>query len=447
MKGKAKKPPGTGRFLKQHYKRQAAGQSLKQALLYLLFGILWILFSDTLMAKIATGESNMMLISNIKGIIYVFLTAAVFFILMYGAVKKILKSNETVVDMAYTDGLTGLRNRKYIETILPEIDKDENLPLSVIIGDFNGLKLVNEAFGHSLGNELLQLSAAAMTRVCRAQDIVSKWGSDEFLILLPCTGENEARDMVGRLKAECAQQSSGAIHVDITFGWCTKLKTTDNLADVIGEAENVMFDYKTVDSKSMHNKTISVIMSTLHEKSPREAAHSKRVGELCRQLSKSAGFPAIETDRMTTIGFLHDIGKIAVHDAILNKSDTLTEDELLLIRQHTEIGYRILLSYYGITDITEAVLSHHERWDGSGYPKGLHGEEIPRIARIVAIADSFDAMTSDRPYRKKMPPEAAAAEIQKNAGLQFDPELARIFIEKVVGISPEHESITEKTDA
>jgi HD-GYP domain-containing protein (c-di-GMP phosphodiesterase class II) len=138
---------------------------------------------------------------------------------------------------------------------------------------------------------------------------------------------------------------------------------------------------------------------------------------------------------MSTIGYLHDIGKIAIGDNILNKEEKLTDEEYAAIRQHPEIGYRILLSAYGVSDITQGVLSHHERWDGTGYPKGLTGTNIPLISRIITIADSFDAMTSERPYKKKMSAAEAAEEIKKYAGKQFDPELAQIFLEKVLGAS------------
>jgi diguanylate cyclase (GGDEF)-like protein len=422
------------RLLQHGYQKRAAGQSLRRALVYLTFGCLWIFGSDKLMTYVASGRQDMVLISNIKGFLFVFATAALFFVLMYSALKRILKSHEDMTRMAFTDELTGLNNRKYIEKILPDIDDPSYLPLSVIVGDFNGLKLVNDAFGYVFGNELLKLSATAIKNVCRSQDIISRWGSDEFLVLLPHTDKRETQELVGRLKNECARFEHGGISADITFGWATKVHASENLLDLIGQAENVMYDYKAVDSKSMRSKTITVIMSTLHEKNPREAAHSKRVGELCRQLSTAAGFPAVDTNMMNMIGHLHDIGKIAIPDEILNKSGALTDDELSLIRQHPEIGYRILQSSYGNSDITEAILCHHERWDGAGYPKGLKDEEIPRIARVIAIADSFDAMTSDRPYRGKMSTEAALKEIKKNAGLQFDPELADIFVKRVVNM-------------
>jgi diguanylate cyclase (GGDEF)-like protein len=417
------------------FSMSAAGRSVRQALIYFILGCLWIFVSDKLMGSIAVEPERMLLVSTLKGVGFVLVTAVIFFLLMYSAMKKILNSNRDIAYLAYFDELTGLRNRKYIEQALHGIDRKENLPLSVIIGDFNGLKLVNDAFGHTFGNTLLKLSADAIRGVCREGDVISRWGSDEFLILLPATDGKAAAELAKRMKDACSVCEHQSVKVDMTFGWCTEEKESGKAYDVINEAENMMHEYKIVDSKSMHSHTIKTIMNTLHEKNPREAAHSNRVGHLCRLLSEAAGMNNIDSGMLSMIGYLHDIGKIAIGDDILNKEEKLTDAEFASIRQHPEIGYRILLSAYGVSDITQGVLSHHERWDGRGYPKGLKGEEIPLISRIITIADSFDAMTSERPYKRKMSAAEAIEEIKKHAGKQFDPDLARVFIEKVIPIN------------
>jgi len=143
------------------------------------------------------------------------------------------------------------------------------------------------------------------------------------------------------------------------------------------------------------------------------------------------------------VGLLHDIGKIAIDDSILNKPGKLTEQEWEEIKRHPDIGYRILSTSYDFLELADCILAHHEKWAGTGYPKGLKGEDIPRIARIIAIADSYDAMTSERPYRKAMSEEEACIEIRKNSGTQFDPKIARIFIEKVLGMGW-HYSVCEQ---
>lgn len=182
----------------------------------------------------------------------------------------------------------------------------------------------------------------------------------------------------------------------------------------------------------MGSKTIKVIISTLYEKNKREEQHSRRVSELCAAIGTAMDISAEEIAELRTGGLLHDIGKIALDETILNKPGKLDEAEWFEIKRHSETGYRILSSVNEFSQLADYILTHHERWDGNGYPNGLKGAEIPMQARIMALADAYDAMTSDRPYRQTLSEDMAIAEIKKNAGEQFDPVIARIFLEKVL---------------
>jgi diguanylate cyclase (GGDEF)-like protein/putative nucleotidyltransferase with HDIG domain len=338
--------------------------------------------------------------------------------------------------ITYHDSLTGLYNRRFFEEELKRLDVPRNLPLSVIMGDVNGLKLVNDAFGHQKGDELLRKAAAAIVCACRKDDIVARWGGDEFVVLLPKTSSVEAEDIVNRMRASNAGEHVNAVKVSLSYGWETKLVPEEGIPQLLKRAEDYMYKHKIIENEGLRSNAINTIISTLHEKNPREEQHSKRVSEICLQLATEIGLSASETGRIRLVGLLHDIGKIAIDEGILNKPGQLTASEWADMRRHPDIGYRILSTSSEMQEFAEIILAHHERWDGKGYPKGLRGEQIPVLARIIALADSFDAMTSERPYRRPMSTEAALLEIEHGAGTQFDPLLATRFKELMAHAAP-----------
>lgn len=193
-----------------------------------------------------------------------------------------------------------------------------------------------------------------------------------------------------------------------------------------------MHKSKIAESKSMRNTIIKTIMNTLHEKNPREEAHSKRVGELCKKIGRQLNLPEVEVNLLNLAGFLHDIGKIAIDDRLLRNDTKFSDEDMDIIRTHPEIGCRILRSSYDVAEIAEAVLYHHERWDGSGYPKGLKGSEIPRYAAVIAVADSFDAMTGKLSYKTPVSGEQAAEEIRSGSGTLYDPVVVDAFLKVVL---------------
>jgi len=222
------------------------------------------------------------------------------------------------------------------------------------------------------------------------------------------------------------------ISLSVSFGWSTKTQEEQNATAVMKMAEDFMYRKKIYNSSSKHNDTIRSILNAVLYKSPTERDHSSRVSVLCEAIGKAYSLSEDETRELKIAGEVHDIGKIAIDEAILNKTEKLTEEEWAQIKRHPETGYRLLGTSSEYYSISEYILSHHERWDGRGYPRGLKGEAIPWKSRVIAIADSYDAMVTGRAYRKPLSQQAAVEEIRKNAGTQFDPEIAKVFIQKVL---------------
>jgi len=339
------------------------------------------------------------------------------------------EKQERIEYLSFHDQLTGLFNRRFLEEKLKEMDSKRNLPLTLVMLDVNGLKLINDAFGHSVGDKVLQKAAEIVKRECRSDDIIARFGGDEFVILLPHTNSIDVEMILRRIDTLIENERVDSINLSVSYGWATKNKASENTADIFKIAEDHMYRRKLTESKSMHYKTIEIILKTLHEKSEREKKHSERVSQLCESIGVALGLKNEDVRELRTTGLMHDIGKIAIDLSILDKQSQLNDSEWTQIQRHPELGYQILRSLNEFAKIAEYVLAHHERWDGKGYPRGLKGDEIPLEARIIAVADAYDAMTSDRPYRRALSKEVAMNEIKNNAGIQFDPQIVKIFID------------------
>lgn len=338
------------------------------------------------------------------------------------------EKQEQIEYLSFHDHLTGLYNRRYFDEELKRLNTPRNLPLSLLIFDVNGLKLTNDAFGHMAGDRLLKKVAQTMQEISRSDDIIARIGGDEFVILLPQTEIQEAKELAKRINTALNHEHLEAGQVSISSGWGVKSTADEEIAEVFKAAENKMYQYKISERNSTRNEAIQFIMKTLYEKLPREQEHSERVSKISGLIGAAMGMTKEEINELKTAGALHDIGKIAIGNEILDKADELSDFEWLEIRRHPEISYSILSSLNDYAPLANIILVHHERYDGKGYPKGLVGEEIPLAARIIAVADAYDAMTYGRPYKEPLTAEAAIEEITAGKHTQFDPEIADIFL-------------------
>lgn len=333
--------------------------------------------------------------------------------------------------LSYHDQVTGIGNRRQYEEMLKHNVEEQEFPLSIIISDVNGLKLINDSFGHQEGDNLLIKFVNALKESVEDEECVTRIGGDEFAIVLPRTTNHDAKKIVECIMNQCVKKSIHGIVVSAAFGVGTMQQKEESISDIIKNAEDAMYVQKLYNATDK-DKTVEIINNTLQEKNPREQLHSDRVAVLCERTAKYLGMSIAEQSMLKTAGLLHDIGKIGIPEELLNKPGNLTEDEFESIKKHPEIGYRIIKSSGKMKEISNCILSHHEKLDGSGYPRGLKGDEISLEARIIAIADAYDAMTSERSYRKGMGKEAAIAELNRCKGTQFDSKVVEIFIEHVV---------------
>ncbi|MFA5341132.1 MAG: HD domain-containing phosphohydrolase [Clostridia bacterium] len=345
------------------------------------------------------------------------------------------RREQEVTYLRQHDILTGLYNRLYLEKTYHQLDTQENLPISVIIGDINGLKMVNDSLGHKYGDQTIKDIAEVLKRCCSDKGVIARTGGDEFVLILPKTDNKAAYELIKEIAKECnnhLENINKAFYASISLGCSTKVTLTDSFDKIIQQAEENMYRQKIFEYKSQHSAILTSIKKTMFEKSHETEAHAERMALLSRKLGSHLGLPQEEIVALELLSNLHDIGKISIDADILTKPGKLTESEWTQIKKHPEVGYRITQVSPDLMHISEYILSHHERWDGKGYPQGLQGKNIPLLSRIIAIVDAYDAMTQDRPYSKAKTMEEAKKEILNNAGTQFDPLIAQIFVEKAL---------------
>lgn len=354
-------------------------------------------------------------------------------VLIFRDITERKVQSEQIEYLSYHDHLTGLYNRRYFEKELKRIDGRRHFPLSIIMGDINSLKMINDSFGHLAGDEVIYAAGKIVKKFCRPNDVAARWGGDEFVLLLPNTDEEATAKIVERMNQAVALAPVDQGMLSIAFGWDTKKNLSEDITVVFKNAENYMYKHKLQMKPQVRDNTIRMIMASLYQKSGIEKTHSEAVSRYARLLAEEMQLSDREIETLTWVARLHDIGKVTLDPGLLDKKGPLTADEWVAIRRHPEIGYHITNTTADMAEIALAILGHHEWWDGSGYPKHLSGRKIPLLARIIAIAEAYDAMLSDRPYQPAMDQSRAVHALVHGAGTQFDPNIVAIFVNRVVG--------------
>ena len=343
--------------------------------------------------------------------------------------RKLAVKNEAVQSASVYDNLTKLYNRKFFDNLLSKIKNELLMPVSIVILDINGLKKLNASAGYTAGDELLEKTAVILRRVCLDTDVISRTGSSEFSVLMTGTKEEAAYAVAKNLMRQFYDLDNSQL--TLSMGVAQMHENNSNIFSVFEEARKNLNIAKMLDRNSSNSNIVTMLMSALGAYSQRTVEHCNRLMWMAIDLGNILGMTPAQFSRLAVAAQLHDVGKIGIPDSVLNKKSPLTEEERELVRQHSEIGYRIVRSVPALDEVAIDIQQHHEYYDGNGYPHGLAEENITLNARIIAILDSFDAMTNKSVYATTKTIEEAIGELYRKSHIQYDPHILNEFVKYI----------------
>lgn len=370
-----------------------------------------------------------------------------------GRIAELEEAKTRLLYLSERDGLTGLYNHRTIHAKLREALREPDARLAVMSLDMDGFKLLNDTYGHPVGDQILRLVADALGNSCPPTSLLGRCGGDEFMVV--CLDADARLAETYAQQTRCYLQAHPFVNpegtplpIRLCFGIADTVTGGRSPIELVAAADAALYSSKHAggNAVTLHlvdgsgdtkdNLTQGTAFSVLEglvtaidNKDKYTRAHSEHMTQFALKLTEALGHSDETINVIRVAGLLHDIGKIGVPDTILQKPGKLTDEEYEVMKTHVTLSAAIIHGLPHLGDIIDAVANHHERWDGKGYPAGLAGDKIPLLGRIMAVADAFSAMTLDRPYRAGMEIERALQEIEKGAGSQFDPKLAQVFVE------------------
>lgn len=321
--------------------------------------------------------------------------------------------------LTFHDNLTGLYNRTFFEQEFQRLDSPRQLPLTIIMGDVNGLKLVNDTFGHAQGDLLLEKAARIFKASCRQEDIIARWGGDEFIILLPQTDEGTAQEIIQRINRATRREEEAPIPLSIALGSATKVEENQDIASVLKQAEDEMYKNKLMEGRSTRSSILNYLETAMYKKGI-SSDGVERMQELALLFGKYLGLETSDIEDGLLLLNIIDIGKIALPEDVLMQEERLSHNDQKELKKHPEIGYRIAKNLPELASIAESILTHHEQWNGQGYPNGLKGKGIPFLARLVAMIEGYVEAHQEGLDGEQF--------LHDEAGVRFDPDLVQSFL-------------------
>jgi len=341
------------------------------------------------------------------------------------------KMEEKLTEMSHNDALTSLYARSFFEEEMRRLEDGRHLPQGIIMCDVDGLKLINDAMGHDVGDALLLAAADVLRSTFRKSDVIARIGGDEFVVLLPNTDEGTVRERCRIIQQEVDRHNRDESHetLSVSLGYAVATSPPVDMDELFKEADNNMYDNKLRERSEARRRILETITKRMEKSDYLHLGHVENLQQYSRALGEAAGLSEERLDELDLLSRYHDLGKVGIPEDILHKPGPLSEEERQVMKTHCEIGYRIASSISELSHIADYILKHHEWWNGNGYPMGLAGEDIPLESRIISITDAFDAMTTPRHSGEVKSYQEALEELQRCARHQFDPNLVEKFLQ------------------